>query len=470
MQIRIYNTLSREKENLNPVEQGKLKIYVCGITPYDYAHLGHARSYVFFDVARRFFEYVGYEVRFIQNFTDVDDKIIKRAEEEKTSPLKLAENFLIEYFKDIDALRVKRADEYPRVSEHIEDIISFISKLIEKGYAYEAGGNVYFSVGKFDGYGKLSKQKKEDMLAGARVEVDENKREPADFALWKKAKADEIYWGSPWGKGRPGWHIECSTLALKYLGETIDIHGGGQDLIFPHHENEIAQSEALTSKPFANCWLHHGLVTVKGEKMSKSLKNYITIKQLLEKYDVNTIRYFLISSHYRKPLDFSENAISQAKSSLERIINSCENIKIAMKYVAAKEAEKEKEDVLKEIIGAARKNFISAVCDDFNTPKALAAFFDFIRKVNVHLKSLSPEELSSALEFIREIGMVFGLEFERKIPEEINAILKILIEIREESRRKQDFALADSIRKKLEEAGIMLEDAPQGTIWKFKVQ
>jgi len=467
MQIRIYNTLSREKENLNPIEQGKLKIYVCGITPYDYAHLGHARSYVFFDVVRRFFEYAGYEVEFIQNFTDVDDKIIKRAEEEKTSPLRLAENFIIEYFKDIDALRVRRADEYPRVTEHMEDIISFISKLVEKGYAYEADGSIYFSVNKFKDYGKLSKQKKEDMIAGARVELDETKREPADFALWKKAKANEIYWQSPWGKGRPGWHIECSALVMRYLGETIDIHGGGQDLIFPHHENEIAQSEALTSKSFANYWLHHGLVTAKGEKMSKSLKNYITVKELLDKYDVSVIRYFLISSHYRKPLDFSENAMNQAKNALERIINSCENIKITLRYA---EAEKTEASKLKKVIENARKDFVSAMCDDFNTPKALAAFFDFIREINNQLKFLSSGELSEALDFIREAGSVLGLEFERKTPTEINAILKILVEIREESRSRKDFALADEIRRKLSDAGIMLEDTPKGTIWKFKVQ
>lgn len=470
MQIRIYNTLSRKKETLSTIEEGKIKMYVCGITPYDYAHLGHARSYVFFDVVRRFFGHAGYEVRFIQNFTDVDDKIIKRAEEEKTSPLRLAENFIIEYFKDIDALHVKRADEYPRVTEHMGDIISFIAKLVEKGYAYEAGGSVYFSVNKFKDYGKLSKQKKEDILAGARVEVDENKKEPADFALWKKAKANEVCWQSPWGEGRPGWHIECSTLVLRYLRETIDIHGGGQDLIFPHHENEIAQSEALTSKPFANYWLHHGLVTVKGEKMSKSLKNYITVKELLEKYGVNVIRYFLISSHYRKPLDFSENAIAQAKSSLERIINSCENIKIAMKHVEAGKAEKKGASKLKKAIENARKDFVSAMSDDFNTPKALAAFFDFIREVNNQLKFLSSGELSEALDFTREIGNVVGLEFERKTPAEINAILKILVEIREESRSKKDFAIADEIREKLSDAGILLEDTPQGTIWKFKVQ
>ena len=460
--VRFYNTLSRKKEVFKPVEEGKVKIYVCGITSYDYAHLGHARSYVFFDFVRRLFEHLGYSVVYVQNFTDVDDKIIERAKELGVSEEELAEKFILEYFKDADALGIRRASHYPRVTEHIGDIVDFIKKLIEKGYAYKANGNVYFSVKKFKGYGKLSKQNINEMLAGARVEAGEGKRNELDFALWKKAKQGEIAWETELGKGRPGWHIECSTMAMKYLGESIDIHGGGMDLIFPHHENEIAQSEALTGKPFARYFIHHALITVRGEKMSKSLGNFITIRELLEKYDKNVIRYFLLFSHYRKPLDYSDEALENAKAALERIRNAVSEIKEAMQS-----AEKLNGSELREKIERSREAFFNAICDDFNTPQAISELFNFIREVNKYISEKKERagysELYEALNFIREAGSILGIDFEEEKGIKEEELVKILAEVREMLRENKNYELADYIRERLRKAGIILEDTEKGT-------
>lgn len=466
-EVRFYNTLSRKKEVFKPAEEGKVKIYVCGITSYDYAHLGHARSYVFFDFVRRFFEHLGYSVAYVQNFTDVDDKIIERARELGVSERELAEKFILEYFKDADALGIKRASHYPRVTEHIGDIVDFIKKLIERGYAYKANGNVYFSVRKFKDYGKLSKQKLSDIIAGARVEPGEGKRDKLDFALWKKAKGSEISWETELGKGRPGWHIECSTMAMKYLGESIDIHGGGMDLIFPHHENEIAQSEALTNKPFARYFIHHALITVKGEKMSKSLGNFITIRELLKKYDKNVIRYFLLFSHYRKPLDYSEEALENAEAALERIRNAVLEIKEAMRN-----AQKLNGNELKNKIEKSREAFLDALCDDFNTPKAISELFNFLREVNSYIsekkEKASYNELYEALSFIREAGNILGIDFEEEKSVKEEELIKILIEVRKKLRESKNYELADYIRDKLSEAGIILEDTEKGTKVKIR--
>ena len=328
--MKVYNTLTRRKEEF-PSKDQKIRMYVCGITPYDFCHIGHARCYLVYDMIVRYLRYKGYEILYVQNFTDIDDKIIERAKEENTTPFEIAEKYISFYFRDMDKLGIERANIYPRVTKHIPDIIKMIKGLIEKGYAYEVDGNVYFSVEKFPSYGKLSGRNLKEMYAGARVEVDENKRNPLDFALWKKAKEGEPFWESPWGKGRPGWHIECSAMSLKYLGENFTIHGGAKELIFPHHENEIAQSESYTSSPFVQFWIHNGLVTVNGQKMSKSLGNFITVEEILKRYSPNVIRMFLLSTHYQSPLDFSEEGLKQAKHGFEKIYNLFSRVEKVLK-------------------------------------------------------------------------------------------------------------------------------------------
>ncbi|QDA31303.1 cysteine--tRNA ligase [Thermococcus indicus] len=472
MAIRVYNTLTKRKEEFRPLRDGEVRMYVCGPTVYDYTHLGHARTYVAFDVIRRYLEHRGYTVLMVMNFTDIDDKIIRRANETGEDPRELAERFLRLFLEDMKALKVKPADVYPRVTEHMDDIIEFVRKLQEKGYAYEGSDGVYFEVQRFRDYGKLSGIKLEELRKGARVEPGEGKKNPEDFALWKKAKPGEPKWESPWGEGRPGWHIECSTMSTKYLGESFDIHGGGNDLIFPHHENEIAQTEACTGHEWVKYWLHTGFLMVNGEKMSKSLGNFVTIREMLERYDPEVIRLFILQRHYRSPLDYTEEGIEHARNNLERLYNTLENIRVAMERadIAFKWGQEEFEAY--EAIRNAREKFYSAMDDDFNTAEALKAVFEASNAVNRYLtKAEKPKEsiLRKALEFFRIVSEVFGIfedYFREQRAGEEEALIQLLIDVRAQLRKERNFALADRIRAELREMGIQLEDTPQGTVWK----
>ncbi|NJE42191.1 cysteine--tRNA ligase [Thermococcus sp. GR6] len=472
MAIRVYNTLTKQKEEFRPLREGEVRMYVCGPTVYDYTHLGHARTYIAFDVIRRYLEHRGYTVLMVMNFTDIDDKIIRRANETGEDPKELAEKFLRYFLEDMKALKVKPADIYPRVTEHIQDIIDFVRKLQEKGYAYEGNDGVYFEVRKFKDYGKLSGIKLEELVKGARVEPGEGKKNPEDFALWKKAKPGEPKWESPWGEGRPGWHIECSTMSTKYLGESFDIHGGGNDLIFPHHENEIAQSEACTDHEWVRYWLHTGFVMVSGEKMSKSLGNFVTIRELLQKYSPEVIRFFVLQKHYRSPLDYTEEGIQHAKNNLERLYNTLENIRVAMEKADVAFRWDEEEFELYETVREARKKFYDAMDDDFNTAEALKAVFEVSNAVNRYLtKVKKPKEsvLKKALEFFKIISEVFGLfedYFKEQKAGDEEALIELLVSVRAELRKQRNFTLADKIRDELKALGIQLEDTPQGTIWK----
>ncbi len=472
MAIRIYNTQTRQKEEFRPLREGEVRMYVCGPTVYDYTHIGHARTYIAFDVVRRYFEHKGYTVLMVMNFTDIDDKIIKRANETGEDPKKLAEKFLRYFLEDMAALKVKPADVYPRVTEHIGDIIEFIRKLQEKGYAYEGSDGVYFEVRKFKDYGKLSGIKVEDLVKGARVEPGEGKKNPEDFALWKKAKPGEPKWSSPWGEGRPGWHIECSTMSTKYLGESFDIHGGGNDLIFPHHENEIAQTEACTGHEWVRYWMHTGFLMVNGEKMSKSLGNFITIREALKRYDPEVIRLFVLQRHYRSPLDYTEKGMEHAKNNLERLYNTLENIRVAMERAEISFRWEEPEFEAYEAIRNAREKFYEAMDDDFNTAEALKAVFEASNAINRYLTQVeTPKEsiLRKAWEFFRAVSEVFGIfedYFREQKAGEEGELIKLLIEVRSQLRKERNFALADKIRAELRELGIQLEDTPQGTVWK----
>ncbi|AEK72311.1 cysteinyl-tRNA synthetase [Thermococcus sp. 4557] len=472
MAIRVYNTLTKQKEEFRPLRDGEVRMYVCGPTVYDYTHLGHARTYVAFDVIRRYLEHRGYSVLMVMNFTDIDDKIIRRANETGEDPKELAERFLRLFLEDMEALKVKPADVYPRVTEHMDDIIEFVRKLQEKGYAYEGSDGVYFEVQRFKDYGKLSGIKLEELRKGARVEPGEGKKNPEDFALWKKAKPGEPKWESPWGEGRPGWHIECSTMSTKYLGESFDIHGGGNDLIFPHHENEIAQTEACTGHEWVHYWLHTGFLMVNGEKMSKSLGNFVTIREMLERYNPEVIRLFILQRHYRSPLDYTEEGMEHAKNNLERLYNTLENIRVAMERadIAFKWGPEEFEAY--EAIRNAREKFHEAMDDDFNTAEALKAVFEASNAVNRYLTVVEkPKEsiLRKALEFFRMVSEVFGIfedYFREQRAGEEEALIQLLIDVRAQLRKEKNFALADKIRAELREMGIQLEDTPQGTVWK----
>ena len=471
--MKFYNTLTRKKEEFVPLEGNTVKIYVCGPTVYDSPHIGHARTYIAFDAIRRYLKYKGYDVIYVVNITNVDDKIINRAKELGEHPLKLAERYEREFFDAMEKLNVEKADFSPRVTEHIQDIINFIQKLIEKGYAYVSEGDVYFSVEKFKEYGKLSHQSLKEIKAGARVEISEKKRNPLDFALWKKAKEGEISWPSPWGEGRPGWHIECSTMSMKYLGETLDIHGGAQDLIFPHHENEIAQSEALTGKTFVRYWLHTGFLLVKGEKMSKSLGNFITIDELLKTYDANSFRFLVLQTHYRSPLDFKFENLEKAKRAYKRLAN-------ALDYLKQKLEEVNGEDNTK-VLEQYKEKFFEALDDDFDTPKAFAVLFDFVNLV--YKSRMDRKSTEEAIKFFKDVFKIFGFKLEKKIDraklislakefisnaenKEEKELIEILIEIRAEHRRKKDYKIADYIRDKLREAGVILEDLEGRTRWR----
>lgn len=459
--MRIYNTLTRKKEEFKPIEEGKARIYVCGPTVYNYFHIGNARPFVVFDTLRKYLEYRGYKVKFVQNFTDVDDKIINKAREEGVTAPEISEKYIAEYFKDAAALNVKKADVHPKVSEHIPEIIDFVSTLIDRGYAYEVNGDVYFSTRKFKGYGKLSKQNIEDLEAGARIAVGEIKEDPLDFALWKAQKEeDEIAWDCPWGKGRPGWHIECSAMAKKHLGDTIDIHAGGQDLQFPHHENEIAQSECCNGVPFANYWMHNGYITIDNEKMSKSKGNFFTVRDILEDYSGEVIRFFLLSGHYRNPINFSDALMEQAKAGLARMENAKENLKHLIANSGGEMTDDEKAAL--DGYDKYREEFIAAMDDDLNTADAISAIFELVTAINTAVKDGASREFAQkSLDTLMELATVVGL-LQQDADDEINDEIQKLVDERQEARKARNFARADEIRDMLKERGITLKDTPQG--------
>lgn len=463
--MRFYNTLAGKKEEFVPLEQGKVKMYSCGPTVYNYFHIGNARPFIIFDTLRTYLEYRGYEVTFVQNFTDVDDKIINRANEEGITPLEVADKYIEEYFKDADKLGIKRASVHPRVTECIEDIIEFIRELIDKGHAYEVDGDVYYDTKSFDEYGKLSKQNMEELEAGARIGVDERKNNPTDFALWKKKKEGEIGWNSPWGEGRPGWHIECSVMSRKYLGDTIDIHSGGQDLTFPHHENEIAQSEGRSGEVFANYWLHNGYINIDNQKMSKSLNNFFTVREIIEKVDPEVVRFFLLSAHYRNPVNFSQELLDASKNGLNRLYNA--KNKLSFLVEKAEGAMTEDERGKKEEVEAFRHQFIEAMDDDLNTADGITAVFELAKYINTHANEGSSKEFLALMKDVFEelTGVLNIVQKERSADVDEAKILE-LIEQRNSAKKEKNYQEADRIRDELKEMGVELLDTRQGTTWK----
>lgn len=463
--MRIYNTLTRRKEELKTVKEGEVKIYACGPTVYNYIHIGNARPLCVFDTLRRYLEYRGYKVNFVQNFTDIDDKIIKKALEENSDYKTVSEKYIEEFWKDVKGMNFKEATVHPKATENIDEIINIISTLVEKGYAYAVeNGDVYFSPKKFNEYGKLSHQPLEDLEAGARINIGELKKEPMDFALWKGAKPGEPYWESPWGKGRPGWHIECSAMVRRYLGETIDIHCGGQDLIFPHHENEIAQSECCNGVPFANYWMHNGYINVDNVKMSKSLGNFFTVRDVAEKYGYEPIRYLMISSQYRSPINYSVDIIEQCKASLQRLYTCRDNLDFAIANGA--DALPENADEIKKIFDSRREQFIIAMDDDLNTADAISAVFELVRDINTNVigENASKALAEYAAKVFDELTGVLGLVYNRKT-DSLEADIEALIEARQQARKEKNWAEADRIRDELKAQGIILEDTPQGVKW-----
>ncbi|MBO3377558.1 cysteine--tRNA ligase [Clostridium perfringens] len=464
--MKVYNTLNKKKEEFIPLTPGEVKMYVCGPTVYNFFHIGNGRTFIVFDTIRRYFEYRGFKVDFVQNFTDIDDKMIKKANEEGTTVKKIGDTYIKEYYQDADALNIERATVNPRATEFIGEIIKFVKGLVDKGYAYEVDGDVYFSTKKFEGYGKLSGQNIEDLQSGARISIDERKKDPMDFAIWKAQKPGEPAWNSPWGMGRPGWHIECSCMAKKLLGETIDIHAGGSDLKFPHHENEIAQSEALTGEPFARYWLHSAFVNVNNEKMSKSLNNFFTAREILERYDADVIRFLMLSAHYRQQLNFSEDLLESAKASVERIYNAIGNLENLIDEVSREEMNEEEKAYL-ESLNKYKEKYIEKMDDDFNTADAITAIFDLIKDTNTNITIDSSKELAQkALELIRELGAPLGM-FQKSTKGNLEEEIEALIAKRQQARKDRDFALADKIRDELKDRGIVLEDTPQGVRWKM---
>jgi cysteinyl-tRNA synthetase len=523
--MRVYNTLTRKKEEFVPITPGKVGMYVCGITAYDVSHLGHARSAIVFDVIKRYLKYRGFKVNHVRNVTDVDDKIITRAAQERVSTEGIAERYTEEYYRDMDRLGVSRADFEPKATEHINEMIEIIKGLMDKGYAYNIDGNVYFEVSRFTEYGKLSKRNPEEMIAGARVDVDERKRNPLDFALWKASKKGEPSWESPWGSGRPGWHIECSAMSMKYLGESLDIHGGGADLIFPHHENETAQSEAFTAKPFVRYWIHNGFITVDKEKMSKSLGNFFTVKEILEKYDPEVVRYFLLSTHYRSPIEFSDAQLNETEISIDRyystvmrindFLETAETTRETLTVNPFRDKVSNSVNEFENILSSAKGKFEDAMNDDFNTALALGYIFELIREVNRFLDIANPpispdnpptspfnkgrqrgilkggkggfekgeeikELVSKAKETLSELGGVLNI-FQRTPEEWYRSLMQVKdiglsekdildkISERKEARLRKDWNLADKIRKELEEKKIILEDKKDRTVWRIRV-
>ncbi|AAM25456.1 cysteinyl-tRNA synthetase [Caldanaerobacter subterraneus subsp. tengcongensis MB4] len=464
--MRLYNTMTRTKEEFKPLKDKVVNMYVCGPTVYNYIHIGNARAFIVFDTVRRYLEYKGYTVNYVQNFTDIDDKIINRAKEENTTEKEIAERFIEEYFKDADALGIKRATVHPRATEHIDDIIEFIKILIDKGYAYVVDGNVYFETAKFKDYGKLSHKNIDELMAGARVEIDEKKKNPLDFALWKAQKPGEPAWDSPWGKGRPGWHIECSVMSTKYLGKTLDIHAGGPDLIFPHHENEIAQSEAAYDQPFSKYWMHIGYLNVNNEKMSKSKGNFFTVRELTEKYDPEVLRLFMLMAHYRSPINFSLDLLDQAKSAYERLSNAVVNLKHLANITKDRELSDEEKDLIVKF-DEYKKQFEEAMDDDFNTADAISVLFEMAKTANANLSGNSSKKLVEyILEMFLKLSDVLGLSYKNAETEIEDEEILRLIEERQKARKEKNWKLADEIRDKLKERGIILEDTPEGVRWK----
>lgn len=474
MSLKLYNTMTRQKEEFKPREPGKAGVYACGPTTYNFFHLGNARMLVAFDMIRRYLMYKGYEVNYVQNFTDVDDKIIKRGLEEGMDPLALARKYIDEYFKDAIALNILPATIHPKATEHIPEMIEIIQGLVDKGLAYRVDGDVYFAVGKFPSYGKLSGRTLEDMQAGARVDVDERKENPMDFALWKKAKAGEPYWESPWGQGRPGWHIECSAMSLKYLGKGFDIHGGGGDLVFPHHENEIAQSEGyLGEGSFARYWMHTAFLTVKQEKMSKSLGNFFTVREVLAEYPGEVIRFYLLGTHYRSPLDFDDEKLEMAQKGLERLQTSVRLAAEALKRENSTQPAQAKEEALKLSARDARHSFEKAMDDDFNSALAYAALYELAKAINTYVQEYPyrSEGLQLAHNTLLELAGVLGFDLANpaqagsKNDQKFNQVMEILMQVRARARRQKDWATADYIRDALKEAGVTIEDTAQGARW-----
>ncbi|MBE5816695.1 MAG: cysteine--tRNA ligase [Clostridiales bacterium] len=462
--MKIFNTMTRKKEEFIPITPNKVGIYVCGATVYNYFHIGNARPMVVFDTLRRYFEYKGYEVTYVQNFTDIDDKMIRRANEEGITVKELGDKYINEFFVDSTSLNVKKASVHPRATEHIDEIIALISGLVEKGIAYQAGNDVYYDVTKFSGYGKLCGQNLEDLDLGNRIDVDDIKRNPMDFALWKGKKEGEPYWESPWGEGRPGWHIECSAMSMKYLGESFDIHAGGQDLIFPHHENEIAQSEGCTGHVFAKYWMHNGFINVDNQKMSKSLGNFFTMREISEHYDSEVARLFLLSVQYRNPINFSDKIMEDNKNALERLYNSKRLLK---DYIGDKTAEGDVSAQWAEKLNGFRATFEEKMDDDLNTADAISVMFDLVREINIAVAGNMPiADAKAAYGLLMELAGVLGILYKEDAEISEDDEITALIEERTQARKSKNWARADEIRDILKEKGIVLEDTPQGVRWK----
>ncbi len=473
--VTLYNTLTQKKEELVPYSENKIKMYVCGPTVYSSAHLGHARAAVTFDVIERFLTYLGYEVTYVRNFTDIDDKIIAKANETGVAAHEISEKYIQEYQEDMASIGVKAPTIQPKVTEHVPEIVEMIQKIIDNGHAYQSDGDVFFSVKKFNGYGKLSRRDPDDMMAGTRIDINEKKEDPLDFALWKSAKPGEPYWESPWGNGRPGWHIECSLMSTKYLGDSFDIHGGGKDLIFPHHENEIAQSEAATGKPFAKYWVHNGLIQINREKMSKSIGNILNVREAVSMWSKEAIRLFFLSHQYLNPADFSDTTMNEAEAALERLYITLKRANDVGKNGNGEDKQ------LETSVETFKERWVQSMCDDFNTAEALGSLFELTRAINRSLDSVGwTPSLEAALEEINHFGSTLGiLEYE---PDEYLQGLKLeqassgiteqeieeLIEERISARKEKNWARADEIRDELDEKGIVLEDKAEGTIWRVK--
>ncbi len=466
--MKVFNTLTKKKEEFVPLEEGKVRMYVCGPTVYNYIHIGNARPMIIFDTVRRYFEYKGYDVNYVSNFTDVDDKIIKKAIEEQVSAQEISQRYIAECKKDMAGMNVKPATKHPLATEEICGMVEMISELIDKGYAYEKNGTVYFSTRKFKDYGKLSHKNLDDLRSGGRsllVSGEDEKEDPLDFVLWKPKKEGEPFWKSPWSDGRPGWHIECSVMSRKYLGEQIDIHAGGEDLIFPHHENEIAQSEAANGKEFARYWMHNAFLNIDNRKMSKSLGNFRTVREISEQYDLQVLRFFMLSAHYRSPLNFSAELMEASKNGLERILNATDNLKHLIASVAAEEMNAEEKEAFSKT-DAYVEEFEKAMDDDFNTADAIAAIFELVKYANTTATAESSKEyLRGLLDRIVKLGDVLGLILDKK-EELLDADIEKLIEERQAARKAKDFARADAIRDELLEKGIILKDTREGVQWK----
>lgn len=463
--MKLFNTLTRRKEEFIALNEGKVGIYSCGPTVYDFFHIGNARAFVMADTLRRYLEFKGYQVNFVQNFTDIDDKMINRAKQEGTTVKELADRFISEFYIDAEGLGLKKPTVQPKATEHIQEMIEMIQKLIGKGLAYEANEDVYFDTSSFNGYGKLSHQNVEDLEAGARVEVNEKKKNPLDFVIWKAKKEGEPSWSSPWGEGRPGWHIECSAMSIKYLGETVDIHTGGVDLVFPHHENEIAQSEGTTGKPFVRYWFHNGFINVDNEKMSKSLGNFFTARDISKEFDYEVIRFYILSIHYRNPINYSKDSLEQAKTGLERLYNCINNLNFLKENAQEKELTVIEEGLIMSL-KKYKNEFIEAMEDDLNTADSLGSLFEAVREVNSKINENSSKKvIESSIEIIMELAEVLGI-LGKVQNQTLESEVEDIINKRQEARKNKDWTAADDIRDQLKKMGIIIEDTPQGVRWK----